>query len=87
MPVTPLEPHFVERVQYALSQVSNLDVGPVTSERPLKDLGLDSVTMAELLIVLEESMEISLEQTDIEQLRTFGDLQDVVHRLRSTHSM
>lgn len=78
-----LNPEFLESLQQAISQVSTRDVGPITADRPIRDLGLDSLSIAELLVVLEDRLDVTLEQSEIERVRTFGDLQDLVTRVRA----
>lgn len=80
MPATPLDPEFVEQLTRALKQVAHHDVGPISGDRPIAELGLDSVVVAELLILLEEQFDIALEQSDIDQVKTLADLQAAVHR-------
>lgn len=74
---------FLEKVQKALQQVASRDVGPVQRERAIADLGLDSVSMAEMLVLLEDELDLSLEQSDVEKVKTFGDLEELVLRLRA----
>ncbi|MEW6279688.1 MAG: acyl carrier protein [Candidatus Eremiobacterota bacterium] len=78
-----LNPEFEKHVAAALKEVSTKDLGPVTADRPLSELGLDSVSVAELMIVLEDKFDVSLEQGDLEQLKTFGDLQDLIERAKA----
>lgn len=78
-----LDPQFIEAVQKALAQVTTRDVGPITADRPLLDLGLDSVSLAELILVMEDELGVSIDLSAIETLKTFGDLQDLVARLQT----
>lgn len=78
-----LDPRFVEAVQKALAQVTTREVGPITADRPLLDLGLDSVSMAELILVMEDELGVAIDLTAMESLKTFGDLQDLVATLKT----
>ncbi|MBM3462811.1 MAG: acyl carrier protein [Armatimonadetes bacterium] len=78
-----MDPEFVDRMRAALAQVTTVDVGPLTADRSIRELGLDSVTLAELLLTLEETEGITIEQTDIERMKTLGDLQGIILRLRA----
>lgn len=79
-----LDPEFLRVVENAIKQVTVKDLGPITAERPLNDLGLDSVSTAELIIVLEDSLDLSLEQSDVEKLKNFGDLAALVEQARAS---
>ncbi len=76
--IQPLDAETARIFENALRQVSVKDLGPVTAERELADLGLDSVSVAELVIVLEDSFNLSLEPADVEKLKTFGDLAELI---------
>lgn len=77
----PLDPTFVQAVQDALKDVSTRDLGPITRERPVADLGLDSVAFAELLIALEDKLDVTFEDSDLLTIKTFGDLHDLLKRV------
>lgn len=78
-----LDPRFVEAVEKALAQVTTREVGPITADRELADLGLDSVSMAELILVMEDELGVSVDLVEAEGLKTFGDLQELVARLKA----
>ena len=55
------------------------EVRPVIREakddtRLLEDLGIDSLLMVEIVILVEETLEISIENDELRDLRTIGDL-------------
>lgn len=81
-----LEPAFVQSVQEALKEVSPQDLGPITSDRPIAELGLDSVSFAELLVVLEDKLNLTIDDSQLKDVKTFGDLQALVQRLTSSES-
>jgi len=78
-----LDPRFVQSVQDALHEVCPRDLGPITYDRPIVELGLDSVSFAELLVVLEDKLDLTIEDSALKDVKTFGDLQAVVTRLTS----
>lgn len=78
----PLDPEFERSLNDALRQVCNRDVPPVTADGLIADLGLDSVSVAELFVVLEETLDIAIEPAEVMQARTFADLQALVKRLQ-----
>ena len=69
---------FLDKLQGALTQVSGRDVGPLTPERPIAELGLDSITLADLMMTLEDELKIDLERDEVEKLVTLGDLETLV---------
>lgn len=78
----PLDPDTARIFENALRQVSVKDLGPVTAERELAELGLDSVSVAELVLVLEDSFDMSLEPAEVEKLKTFGELAEMIRARR-----
>lgn len=81
MSESTLSPEFVSHVQRALQKVSTRDCGPITADRTLVDLGLDSVDIAELLIELEEEFDVTLDEQTLGGIKTFGDLSKHLERL------
>ena len=71
----PLKPHFVVIVSEALKKVTTCDFGPIQEERAIADIGLDSVAMMELLTILEENMNTTIDDRELSELHNFGDLQ------------
>jgi acyl carrier protein len=78
-----LRPEFVQAVEQAFAQISQRELGPLTAERPLAELGLDSVSLVELVLNLEDQLDLHIPQERLEELRTFGDLQDLVEELEA----
>lgn len=74
---------FFDRLQAALSQVSGRDLGPLVPERRLVELGLDSITMADLMLTLEDELSITLDRSEMEALDTLGDLEALVEKKRA----
>ncbi len=58
----------------------------VDARTPLRELGLDSLDAAELIVVLEEIVGLELDQESLEDVETVGDLTRVraLHDLRVT---
>lgn len=79
-----LDPEFKKHLEEALEEVATGDVGPITAERELGELGLDSISIAEMILILEDKVDVDIEQEELEQLRTFADLEDLVGRLLKT---
>ncbi len=79
-----LDPEFLRVVENAIRQVTMKNVGPITAERELNDLGLDSISTAELVIVLEDSFDLNLDQAEVEKIKSFGDLAVLVEQARAS---
>lgn len=58
----------------------------VDARTPLRELGLDSLDVAELIVVLEEMVGLELDQESLEDVETVGDLTRMrpLHDLRAT---
>ncbi len=80
MPEDTLDQQFVEDIRAALTRVGCLQPGPLTKSRPIRDLGLDSITLVEMVIHLEDRLNATLDPTDVDRLVTFGDLQELLAR-------
>ncbi len=80
--MSELDPEFKVHLEEALSEVSAGDIGELTADRELADLGLDSISIAEMVLELEDKIDVTIDQEDLEKLVTFGDLQELVKRLQ-----
>ena len=78
-----LEPEFASVLRDITTKLSDRDVGEFTSSQSLSELGLDSVSLAEVIVMLEDEFNVSLDQREIEQIESFGDLQDLMQRARN----
>lgn len=79
-----LEPEFASVMRDIVTKISSRDdVGEFRSSQSLAELGLDSVSLAEVIVMLEDEFNVSLDQREVEQIESFGDLQDLLQRARS----
>jgi acyl carrier protein len=83
MSTAQLDPDFLESVKAALARVSPRDLGPISADRPLTDLGLDSVSAVELMAQLEDAYDVTIDESALSAVTTFGDLQALIERLRA----
>lgn len=81
MSVKSLDPKFRKHVEEALAEVATTEIGEITAQTELAELGLDSISWGEMIIILEEKIDVTIEPEEMEQLKTFGDLQELVERL------
>lgn len=82
--MSELDPEFKSHLEEALAEVAAGEIGDLTADRELADLGLDSISIAEMVLELEDKIDVTIDQEDLETLVTFGDLQDLVKRLQSS---
>ena len=67
-----------------LAKISGKDLESLTREAELvADLGMDSAKALELLVELEDSLEIEIEDEDAARLITVGDILDYLDRLEA----
>lgn len=71
---------FYDSLRAALSQVSGRELPPLTPDLKIADLGLDSITLADLMLTLEDELKIDLERDELEALQTLADLEALVNR-------
>ncbi len=79
-----LEPEFASVMRDIVSKISlRDDVGEFRSSQSLTELGLDSVSLAEVIVMLEDEFNVNLDPQEIEQIESFGELQELLQRARS----
>ncbi len=67
-----------------LAKISGKDPESLTRDAELvADLGMDSAKALELLVELEDSLEIEIEDEDAARLITVGDILDYLDRLEA----
>ena len=73
------------RIRTALAEQLKLNVSKIGSDADLKDdLGLDSLTMIELLFTIEEAFDFEIPNADLSEIRTVGDVIAYVERRLET---
>lgn len=77
--MTELKPEFKRHLQEALAEVStDGEAEEVTANQKLVDLGLDSICLSEMIMELEERLDVNIDDEDLDNLETFGELQEFV---------
>lgn len=67
------------RLQRILAGVSNVEAATITRESDLSlDIGLDSLARVELTLLLEEEIGVSVDEEELAELNTVGELQDLL---------
>ena len=75
-----LDPETAQLIENGLRELTSRDVGPITSDRRIDELGLDSVSTGELIIVLEDELDLFLDDQALVGLETFGDLGALIQK-------
>lgn len=70
-----------EVIALIVSKLS-IDQGRITDQSTLQDLGADSLDIIELIMKIEDTFDIHIDDEHIEQLRTIQDLILYIHNLR-----
>ena len=72
----------LETIRQKLAEQMDIDIATISASTSIADdLGADSLDSVELIIALEDEFSISIEVDDAEQLRTVGDVAELVDRL------
>ena len=67
------------RIRALVADHLGVDIGEVTPDASiLDDLGADSLDVVELVMSLEDTFDIEVEDDDVEGMRTIGDIQQYV---------
>lgn len=68
-----------EKLREVVSETVGCDIEKVTREATLEeDLGADSLAAMELVMALEEAFEVEIDDTELDQFKTVGDLADYI---------
>jgi len=83
-PVTTHE-DLMSQVAGIIHEVAGTDPARITPDATLvDDLGVDSLSMVEIMYAIEDSFGLSIPEEDIPDLVTVGDAVDYVTRARQT---
>jgi acyl carrier protein len=55
-------------------------VDGATSETPLDSLGIDSLTMMEIVLDVQDALDLTVEDADLKQMKTIGDVIGFLHQ-------
>jgi len=67
-----------KRLKKLLSENLLLDEKALSPELTLEDLGMDSLTLLELVIAVEEEFGITIYDDEMSEIKTLGELADLV---------
>jgi acyl carrier protein len=66
----------------AIVQVAGKNVGSVRAEQKISELGLDSVSVMEMVGSLEERLGVTFADDELTKIQTFGDLAGLIVKLK-----
>ncbi len=68
----------------AIAEVSRTDAANLKTETELvADLGIDSAKALHLLVILEDRLETEIDDEELAEMKTVGDILDAIARLES----
>lgn len=70
-----LDPVLAEKIKTALERLNFGEVGAITADQRIDELGIDSVSLSELVVLLEEDYRIDIDSEELFSLETFGELE------------
>lgn len=71
-----------EKVRDVIVETLGCDAEQVTEQATLEELGADSLASVELVMALEESTGISIDDADVVNLKTVGDIMTYLNAKR-----
>ena len=72
----------LEKIADIIREQLNMDDMEITEDTSFKDdLGADSLDLFQILLCLEETYDIEIEEKDAEEIRTVGDAVSLICRL------
>lgn len=70
----------LEQIQGILAREMQINPELLQSHATMDDLGLDSLAVLELLMIIEDSFEISIDDEEATKLTTVGQLADLIEQ-------
>ena len=80
--MTQLSPDLNSLFVDAIKQVAGKDVGSVHADQKISELGLDSVSVMEMVGTIEERLNVTFADDELTKINTFGDLAGLVSKLK-----
>jgi acyl carrier protein len=71
-----------QRIRAIVAEKLSINPATITAESTLQDLGADSLDMVEIIIQIEESFEIQINDEEAATLHTMNDVIEYVHARR-----
>ena len=68
----------IETLQQAIKKELGRDLGTLTKDTSFEELALDSLDVVQMVIAIEEAFDIEIDDDDVENLKTVGQLLDYI---------
>jgi len=76
------DPAVIDLFAKAIWEVDQKKFDDLSMDKEIATLGIDSVAMLEVIGFLEEQLELHLPEDKLQQVRTLGDLADVIAEVK-----
>ncbi len=74
-----MDKELIEKVNAALAEEFEIDVEQITPDADIKaTFELDSLSLVDMVAVVEEITQVKIKSTDISQIKTFAALYDYI---------
>lgn len=70
----------LEKLRGIIADQLSIDEAIITEDTDLEDLGADSLALVELVMSVEEEFEIEIQDEDMENFKTVGDVLDYIEK-------
>ena len=68
----------IETLQQAIKKELGRDLGTLTKDTSFEELALDSLDVVQMVMAIVEAFDIDIDDDDVENLNTFGQLLDYI---------
>ena len=68
----------IETLQQAIKKELGRDLGTLTKDTSFEELALDSLDVVQMVMAIEEAFDIEIDDDDVENLKTLGQLLDYI---------
>ena len=68
----------IETLQQAFKKELGRDLGTLTKDTSFEELALDSLDVVQMVMAIEEAFDIEIDDDDVENLKTVGQLLDYI---------
>lgn len=70
----------LEKLRGIIADQLSIDESTITEDTTLEDLGADSLALVELVMSVEEEFEIEIQDEEMENFKTVGDVLDYIEK-------
>lgn len=63
-----------------IQENNNVEILNLVGDMPLRELGLDSLDLLEVIVRIEQELMINLKDNDLDKLENFGEFIDYIYK-------